>query len=201
MEEMESIIDNLIASGRFSLWHPSSKGDLFLDYPALRTVQEFKDLNNPKKLLFVWFFACKTSRARELHDEQYRIKYALRAAWGEYPPKDVHDTYMKKQWGSAMDAAIAKMRSYEPEPRMRMKFIADQQIRKVQEMLETTSDKEMATWKEKDDYFSAVKSGAALIQQLQPLTEFSALGIVEKTEEQEEEEGEVMEWLHNQEDE
>lgn len=194
----DTSIDALIATGRYSLWHPTSKGDLLLDYPDLRDVKEFMDVGNPSKMLFVWFYACKTSRARELHDDTLRIKYALRAAWGPKPPKDIQEAFVNKKWGAVMQKAIDQMRTYEPEPRMKMKLICSQNLERVKQMLESNKDNKPSDWKETENYFSAIKQGVLLIQQLQPHTEFAALGVVEKTREQEEEEGAIMEWLHNQ---
>lgn len=194
---IESKIDLLIATGKYSLWHPTSKGDLLLDYPDLRDVVEFVSVNNPRKMLFIWFYACRTSRARELTDDAQRIKYAVLAAWGNDPPRDILDEFTKKKWGPVVQAAIDKMRSYEPEPRMKMKLIASQNMDRVKNILESTDSEALTSWREKGDYFSAVKQSIALIQELQPLTEFAALGVVEKTREQEEEEGSIMERLHN----
>lgn len=174
-------VDELIAVGRFSQWHPMSKGDLLVEYPELQEYPALK-LDNPKKLLFTWFYAHRCSRGMELHDDKDRIRYALHSAWGARPPKEISELYIDKRWGHAVQAAIDTMRGMNPGGRMAQKLIASQQIEKVKRLLDAEVDT-LKTWEERLEFIKVAKAGTELIAQLLPLTEEKALGIVEKKEE------------------
>lgn len=190
-------IDILLATGKFSLFHPTSKGDLLLEYKELRQMESFMALENPKKMLFVWFYACKCSRARELHDEADRIQYAIHAAWKGRAPKEVTQEYPNRKWGTKVQAAIDDMRAYEPEPRILLKLMAMQTVEDVKKLFEDDVNT-LQDWDQKQKFIKARREGLELVRQLIPLLEERALGVVEKTVEQEEEEGAVMSMLHNE---
>lgn len=171
-------VDELLATGRYSQWHPMSKGDLLLDYPELAKHPAMQ-MSNPRKLLFAWFYAHRCSRARELHDDKERIAYALGAAWGPRPPKEIRDLYMAKRWGEEVQRAIDAMRGMNPGGRIMQKLIASQQVEKVKKILDAEVDT-LLTWAEKLEYIRAAKAGTELIADLLPLTEATALGVVEK---------------------
>lgn len=174
-------VDELIATGRLSQWHPMSKGDLLVEYPELQDNPALK-LDNPKKLLFAWFYGHRCSRGMELHDDKDRIRYALLAAWGPRPPKEIAELYVEKRWGQAVQAAIDTMRGMNPGGRMAQKLIASQQIEKVKRILDANIDT-LGTWEERLEFIKVAKAGTELIAQLLPLTEEKALGVVEKKEE------------------
>ena len=193
-------VDELIAEGRFSMWHLMSKGDMMIDYPEMRKYPAFTAIKGAK-LLFVWFYACRCSRAMELPNKKDRIKYAMRATWGDKIPKDVQETFPEERWGNAMHTAIDTMRAFQPGPRMMLKLVASQQIEKVKRLLDADIG-DLAEWSEKLEFIKASKAGTELIASLQPLTEHTVLGIVEKTEEQEtEEESQIGQILSEIEDE
>lgn len=187
---MEAINIDELLSRKYSLFHPRSKMDLMMDYPELRNIPALK-LDNPKKLLFVWAYACRCSRARELTDKRDRIRYAMHFAWGKNPPKDIRETYPEERWGQRVQEAIEAMNAFEPAPRMLMKVMAGAQMERVKKMMEERKD-EPKTWDEKLDYVKFVKSGFDLLRDLQPLTEVSALGVVLKEAGMEQEEGYAM---------
>ena len=196
--EQSSIIDALIASGKYSLYHPTSKGDLLLDYPELRKVKSFMDVSDAKKMLFVWFYANRCSRGvRELHDDKQRILYALRAAYGTRIPPEIQKSFLEHKWNKAVEAAIADMRALHPLPRMEAVLLAHKKMADVKKMLERPTST-TPNWEDDAKYFKSIKEGMDLMQNLQPLTEPAALGVVEKTDEQEEHEGAVIEWLQTQ---
>ena len=188
-------IDALLNLHPYSMWQPKSKLDLFLDFPDLRTVPALK-LDSPKKLLFVWYYACRCSRAKELNEKRERITYAVKMAWGKRPPKDILEAYLEERWGKAVEEAISAMRTYEPEPRMIMKLMAGEQIIRIKQMMEDRTD-EPKTWDEKLAYVKFTKAAFEQLRDLQPLTEPAALGITIKTGEQTHDEGMAMSEVDN----
>jgi hypothetical protein len=183
-------IDELIRKGSYAVFHPLSKLDLRFDHPELKDSKAMK-LDNPRKSVFVWHYANKCSRARELHDDRQRIAYAMRMAWGTKVPPEIKETYPERRWGQAVQEAIDQMRRYEPEPRMIMKLLAVREMEKVQKMLEENAEIPK-TGSELEKYMKARQESFKLLDYLRPMTELLALGVTEITEEQEEEEGQAM---------
>lgn len=186
--------EELIASGQFSWCHPTSKGDLLLDYPMLREQQVFMDLDSPRKLLFVWFYACKASRARELPDDKERIRYALMCAWGTKWPKEVN-TFIDGRWGKEVQDAIAVMRDIEPGPYIMRRVMCARDIDRVRRML-AEEPMENLPPDEKLKFFKAVQGGYELLDQLLAKVQEGSSGVVKKTEEMVRVPGQIMELLH-----
>lgn len=166
-----------VASGRYSLFHPGNKANLLSDFPELRKIASFMELDSPKKLLFVWYYACKASPAREILDESERIRYALRKAWGDRVPKEIEEPYTRKGWGTEVGSAIADMAAYEPELRIRLKAVCKQHI-EILENLITQRPKD-GEYDKMQDYLKMVQVSLATVQQFMPLAEGKALGVTE----------------------
>jgi hypothetical protein len=194
----EVTIDYLLATGRYSMFNPTSKGDLTLDYPELRKIPSF-DALRPKHMLFVWHYACRASRASELHDDKDRMRYAVMRVWGRTPPKEIAETFMVGKWKKEIDDAIHDIRGFEVWPRLMMKLMCTQLVERVKRMLDAPVG-ELQGWDQKLEYFKAGKEGVALLQSIMPYTEHGVFGLSEVSDDQEEEEGRVMEWLHSQND-
>ena len=132
----------------------------------------------------------------ELQDPQDRIEFALKAAWGKRIPNEIGDKYRNRQWGADVEAAIAMMRVFEPAARGRIKAIFTVNLERVQALLEDGVD-DLETWKQKTEYFEALKKGTELIQAMLPLVEHASFGMVEE-DEIVEEDGEVMDALQRE---
>ena len=169
----------LMLRRRYSLFWPKSKNDLLSDYPDLRKVKAFSDLN-PRQMLFVWFYACRISPVVEtIQDDDDRIKECIREAWGKNPPREVVDKYSMRQWGQEVTRAITAMRAYVPDARIRMKLLTMEAIKKVQALLDAPVD-ELVTWPQKKDYFEALGSGMARIKEMIPIVEENGLGVIDQ---------------------
>lgn len=170
---------------KYSLFMPTDKGDLMLDYPELRSVPSFKPLQSkPKDMLFVWYYACKASPGIDLHGVD-RITFAVKAAFGERVAKDLLTRYQNKQWSSEVDAAIADMRRYEPSVRIQNKIHATRLLRNLNFI--SSIDFELdppVGWDDKRKAIAAIKEAAELIPVIQKLVE-GDLGVVDITDVQE----------------
>jgi hypothetical protein len=188
-------IDELMATQRYQLWNPNSKGDLLIEHPELRKVASFMSLT-PRKMLFVWWYACKWSPAMKLVDDKDRIGYSLFRAYGKRVPKDIDETFHKHTWGEEVSQAIADMSGFEPGPRVMMKLMCQDIMDKVKSILSEPAPSN-GDWSEAKEYFQALKLGQDLLNGLLPYIEKNAFGITVSDKTEEEEEGEVIEWLHN----
>lgn len=197
MDDAGSEIDRLLATGRYSMFNPTSTGDLVLDYPELRKVESFSNTKlKPRQMLFVWHYACRASRSQELVDDKDRIRYAVIKAWGKEFPQPIMDQYLSRQWGAEVEAAIRDMRGFEFGPRVRMKLQCAQVMERVEALLGQPAPPAKEGWGARNEYFKAVAAGMALQRELLPYTEHNAFGI-SVVDEDEEEEGEVMDRLRS----
>lgn len=110
--------------GDLKLFEP--KGiDLKLDYPELAEIPEFMDLESPSDLLFVWWYANRTSPIIKLE----RSARWLEAAKKAYGVRGVERTEVKGMLEGKIPekikAAIEVMYKFNPHIRLRAKF-ADQ---------------------------------------------------------------------------
>jgi len=172
-------IEERLDIDRFSLYHPMTAVDLLMDYPELRKVGPFMRLRdkNPRKLVFVWWYACKASPAMMIVDDAQRIKYAMLKTWGERVPADVEKELVNRQWGADVSEAIASIRAYEPHMRVRMRLLAEIKFHEAQKLMEAPASAIEAG--EKMEHFKMVAEGMKLIRDLLPMMEIGAHGVVE----------------------
>lgn len=190
-------LEILLATSQYNMFWPKNREDLLITHPELRKYKELIAISdNSRRLLFVYFFACKWSPAQVLQSEAERLDLALRAAWGRHIPKEIDEPYRNKQWGAQMQLAINVMRSFEPDVRTRMRLIFRRSVENVTKLLEQDADS-VKTWDEKLKYFKALEAGMDILHKNQRYIEEGAFGITEVTDEQFDsfEEGEVMEDL------
>jgi hypothetical protein len=190
-------IDEILISQQWAMFAPTTANDLLWDYPELQKVEPFKVLAiQPQKMLFVYFYGCKMSRAMDLIEDKERIRYALRMAWKDKVPQDIQRKYIDGKWGDDVQAAIDAMRAYEPEPRIVMKLMCLRMMGRLKRIMDK---KEPSELKEVKDYLSAMSSAMALMKDLQPFMEHNAFGITTKTNKNDllDRPGAMMEFLHN----
>lgn len=195
--DMESV-DFLMATRLYNMFWPKNREDLLITYPELRKFKELQAVSdNTRKLLFVYFFACKWSPAQFLQSEAERIELSLRAAWGNQIPKEIDAPYRNKAWGPVMQAAITRMRAFEPEVHVRMKLIFKRSMERVTRLLEADDSNTPKSWKEKREFFDALKVGLSILHDHQKYIEEGAFGVTDVTDDQFDDfgEGEVMEEL------
>ena len=191
--EMKSVplSEWLMMKRKYSIFWPTSKTDLLLQYPALKKDESFIRLK-PRQMLFVWFFANRTSPlVQNVPDETIRIKYALGEAYHPKPvPDDILKAYSNHKWGGEVAQAINSMRAFMPDARIRLRLLLESNIDRVQMLLEGDVSN-LTTWKQRAEFFNAVEAGNRLIAEMLPLVEKDALGVVDITGEKEWGEGEA----------
>lgn len=188
-------VDELLANERYQMFRPLSKADLRMDYPELWKIPSFAELN-PKKMLFVWWYAARWSPTMMLVDDKERIAFSLYKTYGKKVPKDIEEAYLKHNWGDTLAQAIADMRGFEPMPRVILKLICADLMEKAKTLLGKPAPAGNE-WGEAKEYFQAVKLGMDVLNNLLPYTEHNAFGITRAEDTEEDEEGEVIEWYHN----
>ena len=93
-------------------------------YPELNTTPEFESLSG-NVLMFVWYFANKTSPIYSMSPEK-RVEEAIKMAGWKMPPEQ-KDKILKLVFGEVLDYAIKKMESYEPGAR----FLGMETMKKI----------------------------------------------------------------------
>lgn len=176
-QKIEQPVEDLSRYNRYALFQPRNKRNMLSDYPELKNLKEFTDLENPKKMVFVWYYACKVSPARDLHDDKERIRYAVSRAWNNRPPAGLLDEYLAHRWGVDVDDAIARMASYEPELRIRLKLACARHLQDFEKLV--TEKPENTNFANMPDYIKIVKSSLELIQQMIPIAEGKAIGVTD----------------------
>lgn len=186
----------LMMKRRYSLFWPKGRADLLLDYPDLRRVQAFMKLDEPRKMLFVWFYACRISPIVEnIPDDAGRIRESIKEAWRGKASPELIEKYTKKGWGPEVGAAIIAMRAYMADARIRLRLLLESNISRVQTLLEGDV-KGLVTWRQRREFFEAVTAGTDLIGKMLPMVEEDALGVVDITDEKVWGEGKAMEVVH-----
>lgn len=178
-------VQALLLESKCSMFHPSSRMDLLLDWPELREVQSFMALKGrPKEMLFVWFLASKTSYAKKLVDKRKRIQFALDAAYEGKIDKKTKEAYLNEQWTDEIGMAIADMGRFEPSVRAKNKVHAERLLRNVEWIARTDFSEGNAPvdWDEKQRALKAIREAAELIPVIQKLAE-GDFGIVIKDDE------------------
>lgn len=192
----ETTLEQLLSQPHWMMFLPSTARDAMSEFPELNKAEPFQRLiGKPQRFMFVLYYANRMSRAQELVDDRDRIRFALHMAYKGEVPADIERAYLNHKWGEDVTAAINAMRNYDPVPRMIMKATALMMMRRVKRILDMPPPAG-ADWEDNGKYFKALKEGMALVDELQPLTEPNAYGIVRQSSEQLREEGAMMERLH-----
>ena len=175
MSSADQEIQSLIIKSRCSMFHPTSRMDLLLDWPELRQVPAFMALKGrPKDMLFVYFFASKTSYARQLVDRRKRIQFAIDAAYEGKLDKKTKEAWLNEKWPDDIRAAIADMSLFEPTVRIKNKVYAERLLRNVEFIARTDfSEPGQAPidWQEKQQALKAIREAAEMIPVIQKLAE------------------------------
>jgi hypothetical protein len=110
--------------GDLKLFEP--KGiDLRLDYPELSDIPEFMDLESPSDLLFVWWYANRTSPIIKLERQQRWLEAAKKAYGVHGIERGEVKKMMEGKVPEKIKMAIEVMTKFNPHIRLRAKF-ADQ---------------------------------------------------------------------------
>lgn len=105
------------------LFAPKSERGLRIDYPELRNYKEF-DIR-PKELLFVWYYACKSSPYFNLDIPEKEIVKKCIEASGLYFSDPVKKTeFLEGRFPDKIKLAVQTMNSFEPSARIKAKLDA-----------------------------------------------------------------------------
>lgn len=150
---------------RYALYWPTDRGDLLAQFPELRKIPAIQNLAaKPKELLFVWFYACKSSPAVKLHGEKARLNLALRAVHGDPIPEPYASKHANGIFPPEVAEAITAMRKFEPGANVRMRLLYERMmensIKLVDIDVETLKVKD---WTEQKNYLMAVEKSMAIV--------------------------------------
>ena len=115
------------------LFQPSNR-EMKFDYPELAEVKEFSELKN-NEMKFVWYYASSTSPIKELKGT-HRINQSLELAYGKFAARESLGEIRKGNFPVHINNAIAVMKTYRVDYRLRAKlaqeYIFDKMIEVVQ---------------------------------------------------------------------
>lgn len=173
--------------GNFSLYAPQKGSSLFTDYPELRKHNEFRELND-REMLFVWYFACKTSPYRmNLKDEHAMARFSYRRAYkGIENPVD-ESKFDALKFSPKISEAVEVMKRFNPGARLHAKQIQDKVMENYWKIvnIDVNDEKEFRNkdgevdWTKKKAY---VDSASKIVSDLPSLVEQveSSFGMKEK---------------------
>ena len=121
------------------IFRPTNK-DLRVEYPELSEVSEFASLSK-QEMVFVWWYACRSSKYINIEDEVLRTKKALERTYGKGKiPKEVYDKYMSQNFPEKVVDAINRIKQYSPEVRTKAKMLADDAFSKWEKLLDVAPE-------------------------------------------------------------
>lgn len=120
---------------KFSLFYPNTTGDIFKDYPHLRKEESFERLNR-SEMMFVWYFACKSSPFVRTEDEQHRAKKSAHVAFGQKGIPEAVAKLTSLDFPEKIRAAIDRMSEYEPGPRIRAKMMIEKALTNFEALID-----------------------------------------------------------------
>lgn len=104
-----------------TIFEPGEKSQLD-EYPELAEVEEFRSLSR-EEMRFVWYFGNQTSPFFELDPMHVKISKCYDKAFDKNPKEAQKQKYLSQHFGTAIMAAIKRMRLYNPSLRARAEAI------------------------------------------------------------------------------
>ena len=118
----------------YLLFAPKSARGLKVDYPELSEFEEFKSLR-AWELLFVWYYACKSSPYFNLDwKERDVIKKCTEAAKYRFDDEAKKEKFMSGNFPAKIETAIKQMQLFEPDARIQAKLLAQKMIEDIKKM-------------------------------------------------------------------
>lgn len=125
-------------ASQYSIFKPKSTRGLFVDYPELRTHEEFSKLTNDE-MLFVWYYACEASPLYKISNDRKRVEEAIDNSFLKNGKKKISDReandYKAGKFPAKISAAIKKMVAFKVGPRVRAKMLIEQSMNHIEEIL------------------------------------------------------------------
>jgi hypothetical protein len=182
--------ENLEYVKKLSMFYPSTKKGILLDYPELAKRDSFRTLSR-SEILFVWYYACKSSPFNKEEDDKIKIEASLVQAFGK-KAKAVRSTYMAGNMGEKVKTAITEMRTFEIGPRIRAKLMVEKIMSNYEKLVDVNLEEDFKNkdgeidWTKKKAYIDASSTISKTLPALIGQSE-GGFGISEK------EDGDILE--------
>jgi len=166
-----------------SMFYPKTKSGILSDYPELRKIDVFQRLS-PVEILFVWYFACKSSPFMHEDDAEERMKLAINESFGKKAP-EVMGAFVAGRYSEKIRSAILEMQKFEIGPRIRAKLMIEKIMKNYEELIDIDVDTEFKDkdqeedWTKKKAYIDSCAKISSVIPMLITQSEGS-FGLTEK---------------------
>ena len=140
-----------------TIFEPTDK-DMKLQYPELGTVSEFLALSN-RELAFVWYYANRTSPYIN-YKENEKVAAALKfSKLGATLSEEKLYKFRQSEFTEGINLAIAKMKSFRPEPRVKARNMVQTMLENLEKMIMIDQDIiQMMDLSQKKEYSTFVKN-------------------------------------------
>lgn len=116
------------------LFAPKSHRGLKVDYPELNSYEEFKSLRQAE-MLFVWWYACKSSPYFDLDKpERDIVEMCLEKAKMRFDDPKTKEKFLSRDFPPKIDAAVKVMNTFEPSVRILAKLSAIRSLNNVKKL-------------------------------------------------------------------
>lgn len=121
--------------------------DLKEEYPELKKYPEFAELNK-SQMMFVWMYAseCSSLNSGKPYSEEDRLRIAFSVSFGIHGKhkeeiglrisESEKLKYLHGEFPIAVKDAIARMRKFNPNYRLRARFMAEKMFTRLEEMID-----------------------------------------------------------------
>lgn len=186
-----------------SLFAPKSKRGLLIDYPELKKHEDLKKLRDPKDLLFVWYFASKSSPFYDIEKPEERAKQCIKHVYGEDIAHHKAENFISGNFDDKIGTAIALMASFNPGPRIRAKKMVEKILSNYEKLIDidASNDEEFlgkdekVDWSKKKAYVDTCATVSASLPRLISQTE-AGFGIADESGDQDMLSGELLDDFH-----
>lgn len=117
------------------LFYPEDTKSLFKTYPALKNIEEFKNLNRTE-MLFVWYYASESSPLSEIVSDKNRRIGALSKAFTLDADEQISRNYVEGNMPEKVREAIHRMKMFNIDIRARAKRMVEKIMTNFEAMIE-----------------------------------------------------------------
>ena len=136
---------------KLSMFYPKTKKGLIVDYPELSNYEVFKSLSK-YELLFVWYFACKSSPFIREEDPKIRAERSILESFGQNAKADIRSRYMSSNFPEKIRVAVAEMQKFEIGPRIRAKMMVEKIMTNYSELVDIDVKTEFKDKDQEEDW-------------------------------------------------
>lgn len=124
--------------------------DLRIDYPELMDIPEFMDLDSPSDLIFVWWYANRTSPIIKMERSQRWLEAAKKAYGARGVERGDVKAMMAGKIPDKIKAAIEIMAKFNPHIRLRAKFADMAAFDEINDMMSISEEEKKEVMKDAD---------------------------------------------------